>query len=197
MSVLITTFEPYGAWKENSSWLCLLELTRGLSDLSAITTRRYPVDFAKMHERLARDLEADYDLVLHLGQAPGAGHIRLEAVGLNIGGTPDQSPENFGTLAADGPVAYRSALPLADWAAQIRDAGVPCQVSYHAGAYLCNATLYWTHYFAERRGLKTQATFIHLPLETSQIVAETRDMPSLPASMTAAAVRLLLESAAL
>lgn len=194
MSILITAFEPYGTWQENSSWLCLLELTRTLSDLSAITTRRYPVDFDKMRERLARDLEANYDLVLHLGQAPGSAHIRLEAVGLNVGGTPDRSPEDFRTLAADGPVAYRSGLPLADWAALVRESGIPCQVSYHAGAYLCNATLYWTHYFAERRGLKTRATFIHLPLETSQIVSETRDLPSLPASMTAAAVRLLVEN---
>src|SRR6516164_8859698 len=141
MSVLITAFEPYGTWKENSSWLCLLELTRGLADLSEITTRRFPVDFALARDRLARDLEANYDLVLHLGQSPGAGHIHLEAVGLNIGGTPDQSPEDFATLSADGPVAYRSSLPLGDWAAQIRAAGIPCQVSYHAGTYLCNATL--------------------------------------------------------
>lgn len=195
MSVLITAFEPYGTWKENSSWLCLLELTRSLSDLSAITTRRYPVDFELARERLERDLEANYDLVLHLGQSPGAGHIHLEAVGLNIGGTPDQSPEDFATLAPDGMVAYRSILPLGEWAAQIRDAGIPCQVSYHAGTYLCNAMLYWSHYFAEQRGLKTRATFIHLPLETSQLLAERRDMPSLPASMTAAAVRMLLENA--
>jgi pyroglutamyl-peptidase len=140
-------------------------------------------------------LEADYDLVLHLGQAPGAAHIRLEAVGLNIGGTPDQLPEDFKTLAADGPVAYRSGLPLAEWAAELRDLGFPCQVSYNAGAYLCNATLYWSHYLAERRGLKTQATFIHLPLATSQVVGETRDLPSLPVGIMSAALRRLLEMA--
>jgi hypothetical protein len=38
-SVLVTAFEPYGPWQANASWLCLLELTRELPSLTALTTR--------------------------------------------------------------------------------------------------------------------------------------------------------------
>ena len=54
-SILITAFEPYGSWKENSSWLALVELTRDLPEDPKVVTRRYPVDFSTTRERLAED----------------------------------------------------------------------------------------------------------------------------------------------
>jgi pyroglutamyl-peptidase len=191
-SVLITAFEPYDVWSSNASWLALIELVRRRPLSPRITTRRYPVDFQAVKERLATDLEADYDLTLHLGQAPGSGQIRLEAFGVNVGGQNGQRPDEFAPLSADGPAAFRSQAPLARWAARIRAAGIPVGVSHHAGTYLCNATLYWTHYLAEQRGLRTTAAFVHLPLDPSQVIDQQRDLPSLPAATAAEALRIIL-----
>ena len=104
--VLITAFEPFDRWKENSSWLALVELARSLPESPKVVTRRYPVNFAKIKERLSEDLAADYDFALHLGQSSQIGRIELEAIGLNVGGEPKQSPDEFQTLIAGGPVAY-------------------------------------------------------------------------------------------
>jgi pyroglutamyl-peptidase len=142
---------------------------------------------------LADDLADDFDFALHLGQAPDSGRIQLEAVGLNIGGSSSQSPDQFQPLVNDGPVAYRSSLPLGDWARKLRRAGVPAQVSYHAGTYLCNATLYLSCHLAAQMRLRTQAAFIHLPLDPAQVASQAQDMASLPASTSAAALRLILE----
>lgn len=191
--ILITAFEPYDRWPTNASWLCLVELTRALPAGHALTTRRYPVDFGQVRKRLEADLSTGYDFALHLGQAPGSTHVRLEAFAINAGHDPAEKTGRERTLAEDGPAAYRSDLPLADWAGQLRAAGIPAGVSYHAGTYLCNATLYWTHYLAERMSLPTRATFIHLPLDLSQAAAEPRDTPSLPAATAAAAVRTILD----
>lgn len=192
-SVLITAFEPYDRWRENSSWLCLQELTRERPTDPAITTRRYPVDFQAAKEKLAQDLKANYDYAIHLGQAPKSAAIRLEVIGLNIGGSCSDASESLNPLAADGPLAYRSDLPLADWAAKLRSAGLPAQVSHHAGTYLCNAMLYWSHYYSQQFALRTRSAFLHLPLDTSQTLAEREELPSLPAAISAAAVRLILE----
>lgn len=191
-SVLITAFEPYGPWPANSSWLCLKELTRDLPTTPALTTRLYPVNFAKVRERLTADLEAGYDFALHLGQDPGSTHVQLEMFGLNIGGERTDSPEALQALENGGPAAFRSSLPLTGWAEKLRQTGIPARVSFHAGTFLCNATLYWTHYLCEQLGRGTRAAFIHLPLETSQAAAESRPMPSLPATVTAAAIRIIL-----
>jgi pyroglutamyl-peptidase len=195
-TVLVTAFDSYDCWTQNSSWLTLIELTRNLPDRPAVTTRRYPVDFQGMRDRLAADLEVNYDYAIHLGQSPGRGRIDLEAIGLNVAGADGQMPDEFERLVDDGPVAYRTDLPLADWAAKIRRAGIPCRVSYHAGAFLCNATLYLSHFLAQQKALTTRAVFVHLPLDVSQTLGERKDYASMPAATMAAAIRLILEELA-
>ena len=193
-SVLITAFEPYDRWSENSSWLALVELTRDLPEEPKVVTRRYPVDFEQARSRLFEDLSANYDFALHLGQAPGISRIHLEAIGVNVGGHSSLLPDQFQPLVPGGPAAYRSSLPLAEWAGQIRQLGIPCQVSYHAGTYLCNALLYLTHHIAQQQGLKTRAAFIHLPLAPQQVLSERSDTPSLPSAICAEGVRLIIRN---
>jgi len=195
-TVLVTAYEPYDDWQENSSWLTLIELTKSLPETPAITTRLYPVDFAGMRKRLTDDLEGNFDYALHLGQAPGTGNVQLEAVGLNVGGSSEQTPDEYKPLVAEGPVAYQSDLPLADWADKLRKAGIPSQVSYHAGTFLCNATLYLSHYLAEQKRLKTRSTFVHLPLEISQTLRSSDDLAAMPVGTLVAAVRLILDELA-
>jgi pyroglutamyl-peptidase len=195
--VLITAFEPYDHWQANASWLTLVELTKqvlppGLS----VTTRLYPVDFGEVTKRLAEDLANDYDVALHLGQAPGSAGIRLESIGLNVAGSSRQRPEECWTLTDDGPVAFRSQLPLARFVEKLREARIPAQVSFHAGTHLCNATLYMTHYLTQQQKRKTHACFIHVPLDTSQAIEASGELPSLPASESAEAVRLILRELA-
>ncbi len=194
--VLITAFGPYDEWQENASWLALVRLTADLPRAPVVATRRYPVDFAAVHDALAQDLTAGYDYAIHLGQAPGIAAVHLEAIAINVRGDRGKRPEEFGLLAPDGPAAYRVCLPLADWARKIRAAGIPAAVSYHAGTYLCNAALYWSHYFAERNGWPTKAAFIHVPLDVSQTIGMDREAPAMPAEQTANAIRLILEELA-
>ena len=144
--VLLTAFKPYDCWQSNASWLALIELTKSKPDAPAVTTRLYDVDFDHVRDQLAADLAEDYDFALHIGQAPGSTRIQLEAFGINIGGHSRQLPDEFQPLVPDGPAAYQSALPLAAFANQLRDAEIPAQVSYHAGTYLCNAEKYATHH---------------------------------------------------
>jgi pyroglutamyl-peptidase len=190
--VLITAFEPFDRWSENSSWLALVELTRSLPESPKVVTRRYPVDFAKVKERLSEDLAAEYDFVLHLGQSSQIGRIELEAIGLNVGGEPGQLPDQMQPLVSGGPIAYRTSLPLARWGAMMREDGIPAQVSYHAGTYLCNAVLYLSQHISAEKRLKTRSTFIHLPLAPQQVLGERQDWPSLPSEMCARGIRIIL-----
>jgi pyroglutamyl-peptidase len=191
--VLITAFKPYDRWSANASWLALVELTRQLPSMAEITTRLYPVDHAQVKERLAADLLEEFDYVLHLGQAPGSTCIQLEKIGVNVAGPIGRDGAEPPPLIEGGPVAYQSQLPLAEWAAQLRGEGIPAVVSYHAGTYLCNAALYLTHHYTAQRGAKTQAAFLHLPLDTTQAAHEPASTPSLSASISARALRLILE----
>ncbi len=191
-TVLITAFEPYERWQTNASWLALVHLTQSLPTAPQVTTRLLPVNFERVKSLLAEELAANYDYAIHLGQAPGRARIELEAVALNV--ARDHDGHSDRPLCEDGPLSYRTSLPLYEWAGKVRSAGIPIDVSFHAGTFLCNAALYLTHYYAQRMGLKTQATFIHLPLDTSQVTGEPKDTPSLPADLSAGALRLILEA---
>jgi pyroglutamyl-peptidase len=193
--VLLTAFEPYDRWPENASWLVMKQLTADLPTSVVLTTRRYPVDFAAVRRKLAEDLAAGYDYAFHLGQHPRSAVIQLEQIAINVRCDRTNS-ESFPTLEPDGPVAYRSPLPLVNWAAMLRGAGIPARVSHHAGTYLCNAALYWSCHLAAQLRLTTQTAFIHLPLDTSQIVSDGGDAPSLPVELSAAGVRMILDKIA-
>ena len=194
--VLVTAFEPFDIWRTNSSWLTLVELTRDLPKQPQITTRLYPVDYEQLRQRLPQDLSRGYDVVLHLGQAAGHHCIQLEMVALNLASFPDGYPDLCAPLVPSGPLAYRSRLPVGGLSSTIRQAGIPAQVSYHAGTYLCNAAYYLTQHYAESHQLPMQALLLHLPLDTSQVASLPSAMASLPAATCAHAVRIVLQHVA-
>ena len=183
---LLTAFEPYDRWSENSSWQALVELTRWYDGPVEIVTRRYPVDLTRMSELLRKDLQEDYDLAIHMGQSPGSTLIKLEAVGLNVrtDGTP---------LIADAPEAYRSRLPLANCVQLLIGAGIPSELSHHAGTYLCNAALFLSQHYSKSFSLKTQSLFVHVPLSPSQAAKDELRMASMSVQMTSAAVAMILD----
>lgn len=191
--ILITAFAPFGSWRENAGELCLNRLLPELSDDYEVTTRIYPVEFDTARPLLESDLLQNYNLAIHLGQAQNTSRIRLEAVGLNVGSVPGQPEGEMFGLVGNGPAAYQSALPLTQWAERLRSQGIPAYVSYHAGTYLCNATLYWAHHFLESNpGLSTPVCFIHVPLDISQVADLPGDYLSLPSQLAARGVARLI-----
>ncbi len=183
--VLLTAFEPYDRWAENSSWLAMVELTGWYDGDVSLTTRRYPVDLTRMSAMMRDDLRDDYDLAIHLGQSPGSPVIKIEKVGLNS--RTDGSP-----LIADAPAAYQASLPLDDCQRALTDAGIPSEVSHHAGTYLCNAALYLSQHYTRLFSLQTQSIFLHLPLSPAQAAKDSHRLASMSTPMTSAAIAIVM-----
>ena len=190
--ILLTAFEPYDIWSDNSSWMALQELTRDLPQIGTITTRKFPVDFAQVRERLPGDLAADFRYAIFLGQAPGQSAIQLESTALNLRPTNDH-PDEFTPLEPNGPAAYTTTLPLAAWANSLRQRGLPVQVSHHAGTYLCNALYYWGQWLSEQRRTACECLFIHLPVAPHQVADSALPLPSLSTIVASQAIRSVLE----
>lgn len=179
--ILLTAFEPYDRWPDNSSWMTLIELTRWLETTSTVVTRRYPVDLQGASDRLQKDLREQFDFAIHLGQSPGSPVIKLESTGLNL--RTDHRP-----LVDDGPAAYRSQLALDGLRDELLADGIPTEVSHHAGLYLCNAVLYLSQHFSEQFGLPTRSLFMHLPLAPQQVARSGSSLPSCDVGMMSRAV---------
>lgn len=184
--ILLTAFEPYDRWKENSSWLAMIDLTSWYDGALDLTTRRYPVDLTKLKAMLQEDLANNYDFAIHLGQSPGSPIIKLEAVGLNL-------RTNGEPLLGDAPTAYRSTLDLDGCVERLTAAGVPAEVSNHAGTYLCNAALFLSQHYGAMMGRRTQSLFIHLPLTPGQVASAGSAMASMSTPMQSAAIAVITE----
>lgn len=192
MQVLLTAFEPYEQWKENSSWLTLVELLQDRPREPELVTRRYPVELAAMREKLYKDIQHGFDAIIHLGQSPGSSQIKLEAVALNVAGRVEHSGDELSAIEEHGPVAYRSPLPLGRWATMLREQSIPSVVSYHAGTFLCNATMYSSIHLGRQMSHVPLVAFIHLPLTMQQVAASLQPLASMDVRMMASAIRLLL-----
>ena len=84
--ILLTAFDTYDDWQENSSWLAMIELLREMPPTMHLTTRRYPVELSALRDKLAEDLSGEFDAILQLGQSPGACRIKLETFAVNAVG---------------------------------------------------------------------------------------------------------------
>lgn len=189
--LLLTAFRPFDVWSENASWLALQALTRELPVGVEVVTRLYPVDYTEVRARLTSDLATPYDAVLHVGQSAGSSALKLEQFALNVRRERGEKADAVTELEPGGPLAYRSALPLADWAGRLREVGVPAEVSLHAGDYLCNAVLYWSHHLQYAIGRTPRVALIHVPLDVTQAAAKPKTVPSLPSEVVASALRLM------
>lgn len=168
--LLITGFEPFGGEKINSSWEAVCLLPDEINDYS-LTKLRIPVVFGEAAERvisIAEDINPD--IILCIGQAGGRAVISPELVAINL--RYAKIPDNNGNQPHDEPVirggeaAYFSTLPMRKMAEAISAAGIPAELSYSAGAYVCNDLIYTLS--AQFKDGNTRVGFIHVPYSTEQ-----------------------------
>jgi pyroglutamyl-peptidase len=182
--VLLTSFEPFGGQRTNSSLevgRCLMRQTLPGVHLDWVVL---PVVAGQCVEAVwARIVTTRPTLVLSLGQAAGAANLRIEERAVNR--NHFCIPDNAGNLLQNqaivpsGPPAYRSTLETGRLLRSVRGAGIAAEVSGSAGTYVCNHLFYSLLHRAAVAGLRHPTGFLHLPLLPAQINPR-RPLPSRP-----------------
>jgi pyroglutamyl-peptidase len=186
--LLITGFDPFGGEEINPSWEAVNLLPVEIGGY-ALTKLRIPVVFGEAAETVIHKAEElRPDVILCIGQAGGRSAITPELVGINLrhGSIPDNAghqPQDE-PIAADGVAAYFSPLPVRRMAEAIREAGIAAQVSYSAGAYVCNDVIY--SLLSHFHGSATRVGFIHIPYVTEQGKSPSMDLGDMIRGLTAA-----------
>ena len=182
--VLVTGFEPFGGDTVNPSLEVAKRLDgRVLGDCS-VRSLILPVQHERAREIVAGALDAPgLRAVVHLGLATGRARISLERMAVNV--MDYQTPDADGRICrdepctSDGPAAYWSTLPLRTILEALTAQGIPAHLSYTAGTYLCNYTLYTTLHALAHRAPAVAAGFVHLPLLPDMVAAHGREEPSM------------------
>ena len=182
MKLLLTAFEPFGGETVNPAQEAVRLLPEQLGSVTIVKCD-VPTVFGRS-AKVVTDAIALHrpDAVLCIGQAGGRGSLTPERVAINL---DDASiPDNAGdqpvdrVIYPDGPSAYFATLPVKAMVSAIRDAGLPANVSYTAGTYVCNHLMYSVLYTLEKDYPGVQGGFLHVPFIPSQVKdASTPSMP--------------------
>ena len=110
----------------------------------------------------------DEPLVLVMpGLAASRDRLSLERFALNV--RDYGMPDNEGELAVDTfvdpeqPDLLRTMLPLPPIVRAVEQAGYPCQVSNHAGTYICNELYFKALSYCRRNSRVKAVVFVHIP----------------------------------
>ena len=193
-TVMITAFEPFGGSRRNSSLDTLRSLPETVGE-ARIVKAELPVEYDGAAQKLRDLFEGNprIDAVLCLGQAEGRGTVTPEYVAVNVrnGSLPDNAGKlcRFEPCEPGGPDGILATLPVPSIAERLTKKKIPASVSFTAGAYVCNSTMYTALRLTEGTG--TKAGFIHLPLSAEIALEEGKAgrVLSLPQSVLTEAIR--------
>lgn len=183
MKILVTGFEPFNHELINPSCEAVKQLPDHIGS-AEIAKAEIPVSFALSGSVLKEAIMACRpDLVLCVGQAGGYAGIAVERIAVNL---QDASlPDNDGAqpqdqpVAADGPAAYFSSLPVKKIVAALQADGIPAFLSNSAGTYVCNHLMYTLLYLIHHESRPMRGGFIHVPYSMEQAAAKTPLPPSM------------------
>jgi pyroglutamyl-peptidase len=196
LKILITGFAPFGGQELNPAYEAL-KLLPGVIEGASVVKAELPTVFGKGAQVL-RDLLAAHlpQVVLCLGQAGGRPGLSVERVAINL--KDAAIPDNEGNRPADeliragGRAAYFSTLPTRRIVRHLQERGIPADLSYTAGTFVCNEVFYSLLQYQEEEGTGAKGGFIHVPYAPEQAANFSPLAPSLPIATVAAGVELAI-----
>lgn len=201
MKILVTGFDPFGGETVNPAYeaVKLLPDTIGGAQIFKL---EIPTVFSLSGPPVEEGIKKyQPDVVLCVGQAGGRASISVEKVAINF--VDARIPDNNGEqpldepLQADGPAAYFSTLPVKSMVQHVKDAGLPCYLSFTAGTYVCNSIMYNVLYMCEKRYPGIRAGFIHVPYACGQVIDKANTTPSMPLETIAKSLEYAIEAIAI
>lgn len=201
MKILVTGFDPFGGESVNPAY----EAVKLLPDViggAEIFKLEIPTVFSLSGPAVEEGIRKyQPDVVICVGQAGGRASISVEKVAINF--VDARIPDNNGEqpldepLQADGPAAYFATLPVKAMVQHVKEAGLPCYLSFIAGTYVCNSIMYNVLYMCEKRYPGIRAGFIHVPYACGQVIDKANTTPSMPLETIAKSLEYAIEAVAI
>jgi pyroglutamyl-peptidase len=197
-TVLLTGFEPFNGATINPAWEAVRSLEGWQGDSFQVEVRQLPCVFGDAIEDLTALIdELHPDVVIAVGQAGGRPDISVERVAINVDDASildngGQQPVDT-AIAADGPAAYFSTLPIKAIVHALRARGLVAGVSQTAGTFVCNHVFYGLMHHAATQPQPIKAGFIHVPFLPEQAAARPDAPPSMALEDIIAGVKLAVE----
>ncbi len=196
MNILLTGFAPFDGEITNPSW----EAVRGFhaKQISghSLHCLQLPTEFGKASAILTSQLNLlQPQLCLCVGQAGGRSLISLEKIAINF--RHARIADNAGTrpehqaIDANSPTGYFANFDFGGALDCLREAGIPAEMSFSAGAFVCNEVFFA---LCQMQSLRPNllGTFVHIPYAPEQVLNKP-GTPSMARETVQKALLLLIE----
>ncbi len=197
MKVIITGFDPFGGEPVNPAYEAIKLMPDEIEGCPIVKVE-IPTVFYKSIEKLEEAIDSEHpDIVICVGQAGGRFNITPEDVAINK--NEARIPDNEGNkpsdecVKEDGKNAYFSTLPNKAIIKALHDEGIPAQISYTAGTYVCNHLFYGLMYLIENKYPAIRGGFIHVPFSSTQAV-DKKNTPHMNLSDIAKGLELAVKA---
>lgn len=196
MRILLTGFEPYWDYPENSSWAVAEKVTAcGISGVD-IVAEQMPVSFERVATALRNAVEKHRpDLIIMLGQSGGSDRVKLERVALNMMDSKladnDGVIPNEESINPNTPTALFTNMPIKSLRAAIEEQSVAVKISNSCGLYVCNR-LYYEALLLCQEQPQIRAIFVHLPFYEGQPSAKL-GKPTMPLDDMTRAIQTIIK----
>jgi pyroglutamyl-peptidase len=165
--IVIAAFDPFEGRHRNRSADAAAHLEGAVISGHAVEVARLPTVFARLQAAVAALVARDPALLLLVGESKAARRLLVERLAVNVAHA--RVRDNAGVRPIDeevvpgGEPARRVRFDPRTAANAALAAGVPCEVSAHAGTFCCNAALYHALGLALDRPEPPLVAFVHVP----------------------------------
>lgn len=200
MKIMVTGFDPFGGESINPAYEAVKLLPDNIEGAEIIKLE-IPTVFTRsviVVEEAIKKYNPDF--ILSIGQAGGRSSITVEKVAINL--AEARIPDNDGEqpldqkLKDDGENAYFATIPVKAIVNNIREKGIPSNISYTAGTYVCNSIMYNILYLTNTKYKNIKAGFIHVPFSTQQVTTKPEGTASMPIPTISEAIKYAIEAIA-
>ena len=178
--VLVTGFDAFGGLKSNPSQTIVETLNDSIKlpgrTGEILVDRMVLPTCCKAWTKLKRQLDGKrgvYSAIIMTGVAAKRDRVSLERFALNI---RDYRIEDNGghkyeglAIANSGPDALKTGLSIDSFSKSLTKNGAPCEVSNHAGSFICNEIYYKCLLYQGDQPSPADVLFVHLPLPRTYV----------------------------
>jgi len=195
--ILVTGFEAFGNTPVNPAEQ-VVKLVNGESvEGVKIVAKVIPNVFFRSIDVVTHEIaRTKPELVVMMGEYGGRSMITIERLAHNLidsaryGLADNDGKVLHGELTVeDGPNAYYSTLPIKAMVQNMRDQGIPADISDTPGTNVCNHLMYGVLHFVATKDLPIRTGWTHLPhLPSTAALPENIGTPSMSATTSAKGV---------
>ncbi|HEY9772691.1 MAG TPA: pyroglutamyl-peptidase I [Planktothrix sp.] len=165
---LITGFDAFGKSKYNPTESVVQALPESLDGIN-LSGAVLPTTARGSWSALKKAWKAaDPDVIIMLGMAESRQRLSIERFALNIRDyriADNEGMQPLGeTIEKDAPEAMRTKVAVEKLQKHLQRKGYPCEVSNHAGTFVCNDVYFQALDRQKKKGGPRLVLFMHLPM---------------------------------